>query len=69
MRTIEQTGQFRRDYKRESKGKYRATLDTDLLPVLSLLANDEALEVRYRDHALAATGATTGIAMPSPTWC
>ena len=52
MRSIEQTGQFRRDYKREAKGKYRATLDTDLLPVLSLLANDEALEFRHRDHAL-----------------
>ena len=52
MRTIEQTGQFRRDYKRETKGKYRATLDAELLPVLKLLANDDVLEARYRDHAL-----------------
>ena len=52
MRTIEQIGQFRRDYRREAKGKHRATLDADFLAILSLLANDEALEVRHRDHAL-----------------
>ena len=52
MRTIEQTGQFRRDYKREAKGKHRATLDSDLMPILGLLADDEALEVRHRAHAL-----------------
>jgi mRNA interferase YafQ len=27
MRMIEWTGQFKRDYKRERKGKHRATLD------------------------------------------
>jgi mRNA interferase YafQ len=52
MRTIEPTGQFKRDYKREAKGKHRATLDADLMPVLDLLVNDEAPEVRHRDHAL-----------------
>ena len=52
MRAIEQTGQFRRDYKRETKGRHRATLDTDLMPILNLLVNDEALEARHRDHAL-----------------
>ncbi|MFA7336209.1 MAG: type II toxin-antitoxin system YafQ family toxin [Candidatus Obscuribacterales bacterium] len=52
MRTIEWTVQFKRDYKRECKGKHRATLDGDLFPVVEQLANDQPLEVRYRDHPL-----------------
>ncbi len=52
MRTIERTGQFKRDYKREAKGQHRATLDEDLFLVIKALANDQALEPRYRDHAL-----------------
>ncbi len=53
MRRIEPTGQFRRDYKREAKGRHRATLDAELEPVIRALANDWSLELRYRDHALA----------------
>ena len=34
MRTIERTGQFKRDYKREAKGQHRAELDTILVPRL-----------------------------------
>jgi mRNA interferase YafQ len=52
MRTIERSTAFRRDYKRESKGQHRATLDDDLMPVLEKLANDEPLEPRHRDHEL-----------------
>ena len=52
MRTIERTGQFKRDYKREAKGQHRAELDTILVPVLAALARDEILEPRLRDHAL-----------------
>ena len=52
MRTIEYTGQFKRDYKREAKGKHRATLDVDLIPVLDALADDQPLEPRHHDHAL-----------------
>ena len=52
MRTIERTGQFKRDYKREQKGRYRATLDAEFLPLLSALANDLPLEERHCDHAL-----------------
>lgn len=52
MRTIEWFGQFKRDYKREKKSRWRATLDADLAPVLDALATDRALESRYRDHAL-----------------
>lgn len=52
MRTIEWTGQFKRDYKREAKGQHRATLDEDLFSVVDCLANDQPLETRFRDHSL-----------------
>ena len=52
MRTIERTGQFKRDYKRTAKGRHRTTLDGDLVPVLVALANDQPLKPRHRDHAL-----------------
>lgn len=52
MRTIEPTGQFRRDFKREKKGQHRATLNVDLAGVLDPLAADLPLESRHRDHAL-----------------
>jgi len=53
MRTIRRTSRFRRDFKREAKGRYRATLDQDLRAVLSLLVVDAPLPHRYRDHPLA----------------
>lgn len=52
MRTVKQTGQFKRDLKREAKGRHRATLEADLVPVIEALANDAPLDVRQRDHAL-----------------
>ncbi|MEG9862262.1 MAG: type II toxin-antitoxin system YafQ family toxin [Parvularculales bacterium] len=52
MRTIERPGSFKRDYKREAKGRYRSTLDTELLAVLNALVVDQSLEPRYRDHSL-----------------
>ncbi len=52
MRTIEWTGQFKRDYRRETKGQHRATLDETLFPIVELLANDTPLDPRRRDHAL-----------------
>jgi len=52
VRTIEWTGQFKRDYRREAKGQHRGTLDVELFPVVDLLANDLPLEVRRRDHSL-----------------
>ena len=52
MRTIERTGQFKRDYKRESKGRHRATIDTDLLAVVALLVSDQPLDARLCDHPL-----------------
>jgi mRNA interferase YafQ len=52
MRTIEQTGLFKRDLKRESKGPYRAHLAADFVSIVQTLAQDEPLAVKHRDHAL-----------------
>jgi mRNA interferase YafQ len=52
MRTIERTRQFKRDYKRESKGRHRATLDADFVAVIALLASDQPPDPRLRDHPL-----------------
>lgn len=52
MRTIERTSRFKRDYKREAKGRHRTHLDAILVPVVDALANDRPLETRHHDHAL-----------------
>ncbi|MGD0627994.1 MAG: type II toxin-antitoxin system YafQ family toxin [Terracidiphilus sp.] len=52
MRRISRTSRFKKDYKRESKGPHRATLDAQLLAVVSLLAADHPLPESLRDHAL-----------------
>jgi len=52
MRRIERTTRFKRDYKRETKGPHRMTLQADLRWVMTALANDRVLPDRYRDHAL-----------------
>lgn len=52
MRTIRRTARFKRDYKRESKGRHRRTLDDDLRTLLSLLIVDAPLPARYQDHPL-----------------
>ena len=43
---------FKRDYRRESGGPHRASLDADLVSVVEALANDRPLEPRRHDHAL-----------------
>lgn len=56
MRTIELTSQFKRDYKRELKGPYRSALqgqENELSVIIELLACDEPLPARCRDHGLA----------------
>lgn len=58
MREIERTTQFKRDYKREARGRHRDSLDASLAAVLGLLMNDDMLAASYRDHAL--TGAWSG---------
>lgn len=52
MRTIEQTSSFKRDLKREAKGKHRQSLQTDFTNVIEILARDLQLPESYRDHAL-----------------
>ena len=52
MRKIERTTQFKRDYKRESKGRHRSTLASDLREILGTLADDQPLPDKNRDHAM-----------------
>lgn len=52
MRTIERTTQFKRDYKRESKGQHRQVLAADFPEILTIIAEDQALAEKHRDHAL-----------------
>lgn len=52
MRRIERTSQFKRDYKRELKGLYRATLEVELKQIVTALVLDQVLEARHRDHGL-----------------
>ena len=52
MQIIERSKAFKKDYKREIKGKYREILDSVLLPVLHDLVNERILDQRYKDHQL-----------------
>lgn len=52
MRTIERTTQFKKDFKREMKGRHRAILQAGLTDVLRALASDTPLAENYRDHPL-----------------
>ena len=52
MRTVVFARRFRRDYRREQRGRHRAILDAELDYVAHLLAADQPLPPRYRDHAL-----------------
>lgn len=59
MRTIEQTGRFKRDYKREAKGPHRQALASDFVAVITALANDQSLTATMHSPA---TGKITGTA-------
>ncbi len=52
MRTIEPTGQFKRDFKREAKCPHRQTLQVDFTDIITALANDLPLADKHHDHAL-----------------
>ena len=52
MQRIERTKQFKRDYRRELKGRHRVTLETALVEVLQALINNQSLAEKHRDHAL-----------------
>ena len=72
MWTIEHTGHFKRDFKREFKGQQRLTLLSDLTDVVAALANDQALDPRHRDHGLTGVSRNPAVAqrpaasIPSP---
>ncbi|WP_322074873.1 type II toxin-antitoxin system RelE/ParE family toxin [Burkholderia cepacia] len=52
MRKIEQTEQFRADYRRAAVARYRPALGALLSSVLSWLGSDAPLPVKYRDRAM-----------------
>jgi mRNA interferase YafQ len=52
MRTIKQTGRFKRDLKREAKGKHHKVLQDDFVAIVEMLASDKALDPKYCDHQL-----------------
>ena len=52
MRTIEPTSAFKRDFKREARGRHAKLLQAELPILLQLLADDLPLDTRFRDHAL-----------------
>jgi mRNA interferase YafQ len=52
MRTIDYSGKFKRDYKREKSGRFGKDLEGLLRPVVELLAADKPLPQRNIDHQL-----------------
>ena len=52
MRTIRRTAAFKRDYRREKKGRFAKTLDPEVKNVVADLAADRPLPQRHHDHAL-----------------
>ena len=52
MRTIRRTAAFRRDYKREKRGRFAKILDAELASILAELAADRELSWRHHDHQL-----------------
>ena len=45
MRTIRQSGQFKRDLKRQSKGQHRKILQSDFVAIVATLAADRATAI------------------------
>ncbi|PCJ29121.1 MAG: type II toxin-antitoxin system mRNA interferase toxin, RelE/StbE family [Rickettsiales bacterium] len=52
MRQIEYSSAFKKDYRRESKGKHQKTIDAKFKYVISSLIEDKILAEKYRDHDL-----------------
>jgi mRNA interferase YafQ len=52
MRTVKQSGSFKRDLKRESRGPHSKVLQREFVTIIAALATDQPLEPRHRDHAL-----------------
>ena len=69
MRTIERTTQFKRDYKRISKGPHRDVLGEDFVAIITALSEDQPLDQRHHDHPLTANGMIIEIATSDLIWC
>jgi mRNA interferase YafQ len=53
MRTIETTTSFRKDFKREARSQNAKTLQSEFPALVQRLSEDQPLDPRFRDHALA----------------
>jgi mRNA interferase YafQ len=53
MRRVRRSTAFRRDARREDRGRYQGQVEPILRPVLAALADDVPLPAVNRDHALA----------------
>lgn len=69
MRTIERTTAFKKDFKREKKGKHKKKLQTLLAANAQYLVDDEPLPVANRDHPLTGEWGASATATSSLTWC
>ena len=52
LRDVAFTGQFKKDFKREKRGRHRATVAADVQAVVEDLADDIPLPEHMVDHAL-----------------
>jgi mRNA interferase YafQ len=52
MREIKYTSRFKKDYKREKRGRHSTILDNKVLSVIRLLIEDSTLPEYMHDHAL-----------------
>ena len=56
MREIERSSAFKKDIRREGKGRNLAALNAILPDVLTALVNDVPLDAKYQDHNHKLTG-------------
>jgi len=52
MREIVRLSRFKRDYKREKKGKHSKSLDSMLRDAVNALVNNVALPEKLKDHKM-----------------
>ena len=52
MKRLLLTKDYRKDLKRELRGRYGVQLESLMQPLLTMLQNGETLPDKYRDHAL-----------------
>lgn len=50
MLRLERTNAFKRDFRRELKGRYSITVEKDLLNAVAYLLQGKRLPVKYKDH-------------------